>query len=1339
MANFSLKNSACHQTKKIHHHLSFDILSEIVNWYDTLNYVPFQVDDVEEPVFSLEIFDTLDKRLLSSFFKPYHKERGRVIVSELENNENLERFAKNPSLSTSTSFPSSVTLSSSSKPFQASVLSNMNELHNFKLDMDDTESMMKLIAGSSAEFKQKFLTLLLRSDREGLLKLVRNMIAFHMKGEQSANFISTEMQSQKKTRKELHLPSLNFNELMDQLSQKQSIQLNSQRRNDDFSNINRQEMSRKKEPFINSAVLLHKQTFSEPARFSDTGSILPINEHNNGAKFLTSSVQLENRNSRRILQNTASPQVANNNNNNFPTPSQIQAIVDKNGGALDVLQLIEVLNGIRGTPMFDKIMNAIAMLVEAEQQSSSQFQNLPSIQPSERLQTNHGSESLVNSDIPRESSNQNLNAGFQSGLSAKSITDNESTLNKNVNIGNLETDFDFEKEMLSNLRKTDSSIAVENPVALNEKSSKDKEFQVAVFEGSALMNSMFNSESSKTGKQAAFSTTIADLISNESRIPQNNELSFPVTVDSKGFDLNANGQTSDINQGIFNQPPSNSNGVPLPNFSLFTEGAGQILVPLSSDIGGQLDPGEVSNFQPQSERQSIGDKNFREESEDPRAGAGNFVPLSTDFEGQFTGEPLPNFMLTQETIALQPDSADSGITLPAGIQQGTQGSSSLPTNEFGVPENDFALQSIGVPLPPDDPNAPPSANLAISNTQASVGFIASGVPLPVNPPVVGVPLSATGSNAQSANATDSILSSQTIGVSLSATSSDSQSASASEFDSKLRSQTSGVTLSATRPDIHSLDSFGAGQVFSSQNIGVPLSATGRGQTIGVPLPASEPSSQLAISSGFNSGFGDQAFGVPLSATVPNIQITDTFNFNSAINDQNIDEPLPISSHSISPDANLHGQSIGVPLRSSRINTQSTGISLTDTSDFNIAMSSINRHSDNLKLNGAHVASQVRNVFDDPEELIISTEGRNQNNETPLQSTFSHSSSNFQSGHSVGVPLPAIQSSNDELKSSAGPFLNVPVQVGFPPQQIPSQQGDNSFPSILNKESFQTSSQTEFNSANNFKFSDSVRVSPASLRNRFKLRSSNEINSLEDQPQFGSGQLSDRNIVGNTLHSLSGTVTSGVGSIGVPLPTSFQSNQDSFISEPIGVPLSAVSNIEGEEISISRNPVGVPLPIFSGDQFTSVGGLPLLSFTSREAANAVGSPSNIGVPLPTLPLGQDDNAAKSVPRPFSKETHSREDFLVSKESLESFNLNDARLRIKPAAKQPGINYDAVDEFGYDEAKRKEHKFVTFLTPGVLFPYSESSNELLGKQFGSHSSEGSDELVSPLRIPSYTYTG
>ena len=178
-----------------------------------------------------------------------------------------------------------------------------------RIQIRDTEMMVKMLSRMPREFKHKFITLLLLSDRDGLNNLVREMITFHKEFEAS-QAIGNSIFSKRQGTLPDGTPS---------------------------------------SPSIKSAKILHRVSFSEPAKiFTSTNTAKQLN---NNAR----DRQIKNRND--LLDGVDVLLIRDSQETKEPTAADAKT-TDRN--------FINLLDDLQNTPRFDNIMGNLLGLIRSK-------------------------------------------------------------------------------------------------------------------------------------------------------------------------------------------------------------------------------------------------------------------------------------------------------------------------------------------------------------------------------------------------------------------------------------------------------------------------------------------------------------------------------------------------------------------------------------------------------------------------------------------------------------------------------------------------------------------------------------------------------------------------------------------------------------------------------------------------------------------------------------------------------------------------------------------------------------------------------------------------------------
>ena len=134
-----------------------------------------------------------------------------------------------------------------------------------QLQIRDTELMMKMLSKMPDQFKKKFLTLLLLSDRGGLYELVREMISFHMTPEDSLDSVVDRTNILPRIEQAtLHGKSLSSSSIISQILRNREFPIT--KTSSQFNSRQGLAITNSSVPAIQSAVILHRETISEPGR-----------------------------------------------------------------------------------------------------------------------------------------------------------------------------------------------------------------------------------------------------------------------------------------------------------------------------------------------------------------------------------------------------------------------------------------------------------------------------------------------------------------------------------------------------------------------------------------------------------------------------------------------------------------------------------------------------------------------------------------------------------------------------------------------------------------------------------------------------------------------------------------------------------------------------------------------------------------------------------------------------------------------------------------------------------------------------------------------------------------
>ena len=568
-------------------------------------------------------------------------------------------------------------------------------------DVSNTDGMMKLIADSPTEFRKKFIVLLMKSDRQGLLKLFRDMIKFHMNESESFSDLSNPERFSKNlqshgNRQRVTSAASSFNQrrgLVAEFSDKQT--------NADA-------------PVIDSAVLLHKQTISA------------IPTKTNSRDKLNQGVRTSIPNRKTV---DPSSNIMNSGSN----------------------EISEMLNQIRNTPAFGRIMENIRDLLKAEQQLLNQNQQTPQLpksitQSSSRFRRPgrlQNSKSIRGQLLPNQNVNPNLNNHIVRNLSSSGFNEGHRDLLQNRPSSLLSQKNQIPFHVPSSIQSSSKSQSQNNNVRANNfpsppTSGNEEKFAIVPIK---TIESMLKNQ---------FGQMLNQNISHISNFNNNNIRSNSFTntgkqlsqdqlqiIDDKLTNVKLDSDQQLLRSPVPQQTPSSKFD------STISE---QLIVPLSSDLGGQLFEDAITKFQQETTGSSTStSKNFQENEpfgiEDE---FGNFVPLSTDFEGQFVDVPLSNIqnapsnvpadntrvLLPSNTNTLTPeDAAFIGDNLGLAITDFTRSTGvSLPTSNAAQQQNDPAIGnelsqdllsqmlSVGTPLPtPISTNVNTDSAINLSN------------------------------------------------------------------------------------------------------------------------------------------------------------------------------------------------------------------------------------------------------------------------------------------------------------------------------------------------------------------------------------------------------------------------------------------------------------------------------------------------------------------------------------------------------------------------------------------------------------------------------------------------
>lgn len=496
-----------------------------------------------------------------------------------------------------------------------------------RLQIRDTDLMMKMLSRMPGKFKKKFLTLLLLSDRNGLYDLVREMIAFHVSTDDSANGLGKSF-----------FPHSQFNQ-----------------RTGDVSSPTTNKTEANQVPDIQSAVILHRETISEPGR------IIPVSgdEEVSQSSLLDPKVNLKDGIDVLLVQN-ANKATGNHNINEAMIP------VNQDPST--------ILNQIQKNPSFDNMMKNLLNLMKTKQQvaqlmfvaKDNKFGN------SANIQANENDNSNIAKQLDFNIAQANEFKQLQSDQNQQFINNPE-----NFQVG-------------------DNS----HPISIQLLSDDD------------IVSDTFSNQDHSIFLSGERRPQFQDT----SEIDFDDEF-IPSQVDDQlDGNLQLNGNAENLQLSQFNKLIS----------------GGQTIIPLSTDIEGQLFEETLINFNNQIGGSSTATSSLELDGDNELA---RFVPLSTDFEGQFTSVPLQNFRNPQTSSITSP-----GVGIPLqtnNFQQNIPNVLSTGSTGLGLAVTDFSQQSFGVPLP-----NPTVVNAGIVNSMnppfedATPTFnnqgLPIGVPLPSN-------------------------------------------------------------------------------------------------------------------------------------------------------------------------------------------------------------------------------------------------------------------------------------------------------------------------------------------------------------------------------------------------------------------------------------------------------------------------------------------------------------------------------------------------------------------------------------------------------------------------------
>ncbi|KAF2368194.1 hypothetical protein FHG87_001056 [Trinorchestia longiramus] len=841
--------------------------------------------------------------------------------------------------------------------------------------LDDGSAMMKMIRGMPREFKLRFIALLLRSDRRGLQEFLREVIAFHMRSEKDddalqSNAVGSKLSDDRETSQGTG-KSLQSSRLTNGHQNEDDVQLMSPMkfasRRGSPAKILISNSENIMPPNIKSAVILHRETISEP------GKILKVIPRQKG-KSIKSEPSFHPNAQLRALRNkpVAVPQPAklhhfirqssasgqptlNASRSKTTLKSSLLPNAKNSAGeasSISSSDLSHLLERIRNTPAFTGIVNNIMELLNSDDARTK----LSSMQ------------AFSNSGKSLQGPGTNPNQAI-TGTPVKEVSRSTSTAIKNtVGVpfplpGNLDT-------------RIDINAARQPPLHLNN-SHHDKDASTqqvrlrAQNPGAQFGSELSTIENQLRGAIEEQQLFIGSSERNKGLLHQNKFASSRPDFSNKiiGFSRTA-----------FNPSP------------VLTVQP-QTIVPLSTDIEGQLFDEAIKNFKDETQGSSITAGNFVDDDRDFKNGVLNFVPLSTDITGQLTDVP--------EITADEPQQVtgqvltNNGVPLPVGqsinsAQAVGPGGFALALADFSqtgrasgtnnqIPNNSEPSNSVGIPFPsinstPQQTFRNPVTIADILRTQSEDSF-----------------------DVTLQKATNGVSPLQTAGGSLPQTIGVDENTSPFSRDEQLP----GKSLSLSNSDTGNFDlnSLPATDIFGNP-IGVPLpelqdifssskfpsAQSNVGQNngpVGISLPTGETSSNSGTQNFLNSLPETDIFGNVINTPRDHLPVT-SFNEQEPLTDtQNVG-------------------SVGVPLPSFSADNQATN-------DFNTAQQTdIFGNIINIPL------SNLQNVrfLSSSEEILPGNVGVAlppfSRNFTSSNTPFNFNNHGDVTGHSVGVPLPSFQ-------------------------------------------------------------------------------------------------------------------------------------------------------------------------------------------------------------------------------------------------------------------------------------------------------------------------------------------
>ncbi|XP_018012310.1 uncharacterized protein LOC108669477 [Hyalella azteca] len=818
----------------------------------------------------------------------------------------------------------------------------------------DRNMMMKMMKELPKDLKMRFISLLVKSDRDGLQEFLKELISRHM---QSAK--EDALRSNKLSQKQGHnfqaprirgkfLSSSNRINIDQNDAALRSARLmssvNFASRQGEASSGPAAAQDGGLLPNIQSAVILYKETISEP------GQSMPITRRQKEKSSTRLSSVHPNLNLRQFNRNIAVPKPAKlqhffrQSSVSDATPTLVSNQLSMNrsvslandpsktSNALSSSELSEMLERIKNTPAFNSIVDNVIKLLNSEEGT----EKLTSVPPFNSVgKSLLGSGSNVNQRDPSNNVMQNAQSVLNNAVGipipqpgGTPIATTGSRKQENTPINN-------------------SNRPVNIPTAQGQ-------FQIP----SGVLNSNLQ--------------TIENQLKNQVQQVQVRRPQAPLTG------ITNNNAFVDIKQG--------NTRVRLPTFvpSPVQAVKPQTIVPLSSDIEGQLFGKAIENFKDETEGSTTSTGNFVDEDDDFNSDFLNFVPLSTDIQGQLNDVPQITANKPQEITGQVLTS--SGVPLPIGLAEGT-----ATSDNFGLALADFAQLDQQV----NGQNSLVTSN-PVGNSQAQDNGV--GVPLPgINngaQQTSGLITMADILRTQPGNSfgitvqsTTNGLPQQTVGVSLPQNGLNGANTLFSSGDDEPRQILSGIESANFGGQNTQTDIFG-------NIIGIPLPDL-RGSPLG--------SGNLAPETQANGGQAIGSVGVPLPPVTSegNTQGRNSFSsvqqtdiFTNPINHQSSQFPEFISGGNNRPSISGHNTvAIGDPLPSDESISDTRGtINSNNTPQTDIFGNEINIP-----------ITQLQNIpfFASSEEILP---------------------------QDVGVPLPTLSSSDSSLDSKAptDAFGNIPL-------------------------------------------------------------------------------------------------------------------------------------------------------------------------------------------------------------------------------------------------------------------------------------------------------------------------